>query len=113
MKDIFDGYTINLELDNEGDYLAHFIELPNVSAFGETPEQAIAELGTAWKLMKASYKADGEPVPIAPSKKNYSGSFNVRVDKRLHKALAVEAAKNGLSLNALIAQKLALSTHLT
>jgi len=30
----------------------------------------------------------------------------VRIDKRDHRALAIEAAKVGLSLNALVAQKL-------
>lgn len=106
----FDGYTINLVQDKEGDWLAHFVEMPNMSAFGETPPQAIEELRVAWELMKESYKADGEVIPQAPSCKNYSGAFNVRVDKRLHKALAIEAAQNGLSLNALIAQKLARAT---
>ena len=32
---------------------------------------------------------------------------NVRLDRRLHRALAMEAAQAGLSLNALVAQKLA------
>jgi len=32
--DPFDGYTINVFLDDDGEYLAHFVELPNVSAFG-------------------------------------------------------------------------------
>ena len=35
------------------------------------------------------------------------GQFNVRIDKRVHRALAMEAARVGLSLNALVAQKLA------
>ena len=38
--DPFDGYTINVFLDDDGEYLAHFVELPNVSAFGESPEDA-------------------------------------------------------------------------
>ena len=32
-RDIFDGFTVNLFFDEDGDYLAHFLELPNVSAF--------------------------------------------------------------------------------
>ncbi len=36
-KDIFDGFTVNLFFDEDGDYLAHLVELPNVSAFGPTP----------------------------------------------------------------------------
>lgn len=30
----------------------------------------------------------------------------MRIDKRIHKALAIEAARAGVSLNALVAQKL-------
>ncbi|WP_045220327.1 type II toxin-antitoxin system HicB family antitoxin [Desulfonatronum thioautotrophicum] len=104
--DRFDGYTVNVFLDEEGDYLAHFQEMPSVSAFGETPEQALQELETAWEGVKESYVKHGEPIPVAPVRKEYSGRFNVRIDRRIHRALAVEAAKAGVSLNALVAQKL-------
>ena len=42
-----------------------------------------------------------------PSRKEYSGQFNVRIDKRIHRGLVLEATKAGISLNALVAQKLA------
>ena len=64
--DDFDGFTVNLFLDEDGDYLAHFVELPNVSAFGPTPSEALTELKTAWALMKECYEEDGEPIPQAP-----------------------------------------------
>ena len=57
-----------------------------------------------------SYQKHGEPVPVAPSRKEYSGQFNVRIDRRLHRALAIEAAKAGVSLNAIVSQKLAKET---
>lgn len=106
MRDEFDGFSIHLLQDEDGDFIAHFVELPNVSACGSTPEEALYELKEAWEAMKDSYHKHNEPVPIAPSRKEYSGQFNVRIDKRDHKALAIEAARAGLSLNALIAQKL-------
>ena len=31
----FDGFIINLYVDEQGDWLAHFQEIPTVSAFGE------------------------------------------------------------------------------
>lgn len=40
--DAFDGHTVNLYLDEDGDWLAHFVELPNASAFADSPEQAKA-----------------------------------------------------------------------
>ncbi len=56
--------------------------------------------------MKECYRDDGEEIPIAPSRKEYSGQFNVRIDKRIHRNLVLEATKAGISLNALVAQKL-------
>lgn len=67
-RDIFDGFTVNLFFDEDGDYLAHFVELPNVSAFADTPEGALRELAVAWQCVKESYQQDGEPVPQALSR---------------------------------------------
>ena len=106
-EDRFDGFSVNLYQDETGDWLAHFVELPNVSAFADTPGKAIDELATAWELVKADYAEAGEPIPQAPARKEYSGAFNVRIDRRLHRRLAMEAARAGVSLNALVAQKLA------
>lgn len=102
----FDGYSVNLFFDEDGDWLAHFVELPQVSAFGESPEAALRELGVAWEGIKESYETAGETPPAAPSHKIYSGQFNVRIDKRIHRELALEAARAGISLNALVSQKL-------
>ena len=108
MIDIFDGFTVNILYDeNDKDFVANFVELPLVSAFGDTPDKALQELKLAWEGVKQSYINQGEQVPVSPSKKSYSGQFNVRIDKRLHKALAIEACQAHVSLNALVAQKLA------
>src|SRR5690349_14251023 len=108
-KDEFDGFSIELFRDDYGDWLAHFEELPNVSAFGSSPEEALEELKESWEAMKESYASHNEPIPVAPAKKEYSGQFNVRIDRRVHRALAVEAAQAGISLNALVSQKLSSS----
>ena len=105
-KDVFDGFTVNVFFDEDGDYLAHLVELPNVSAFGPTLAEALDELKIAWELMKECYQEDGEPVPKAPSGNGYDGPFNIAVDAQLYHALADEAAKAGMSLYAFVAQKL-------
>ena len=79
--DDFNGFTINLFLDEDGSYLAHLIELPNVSAFGPTPTKALVELKKAWELMKECYHEAGIPVPKALSRDRYeahlfSNGFN-------------------------------------
>lgn len=106
-KDVFDGFTINMFFDEDSDYLAHLVELPNVSAFGPTPAKALAELKTAWGLMKECYQMDGEPIPKAPSRNVYEGPFNVPVDAQLYRALTAESAEDGISLYTLVTQKLA------
>ena len=78
--DIYDGFTVNLFFDEDGDYLAHFVELPNVSAFSDTPEGALRELAVAWQCFKESYRQDGEPIPQAPSQKGHDSVFNVSID---------------------------------
>ncbi|RKU16246.1 toxin-antitoxin system HicB family antitoxin [Candidatus Poribacteria bacterium] len=110
--DDFDGFTIKIFLDEGGDYLAHFIELPNVSAFGPTPAQALIELKTAWELMKECYQEDNVPIPKASARELNDLEFNVPVDPQLYQRLSDEAAKAGMSLYALVAQKLAETTRL-
>lgn len=110
--DDFDGFTIKIFLDDDGDYLAHFIELPNVSAFGPTPAQALIELKTAWDLMKECYQEDNVPVPEAPKRDLDEVLFNVPVNPQLYQRLEDEATKAGMSLYALVAQKLAETTSI-
>jgi predicted RNase H-like HicB family nuclease len=73
--DRFDGFTVNVYQDDEGDYLAHFVELPSVSAFAATPEEALNELAEAWAGVRESYEKRGEAVPVAPARREYSGSL--------------------------------------
>lgn len=61
-QDRFDGYTIDVYLDDDGDWLAHFVELPEVSAFASTPEDALDELAQAWSGVRQSYRTRGQPV---------------------------------------------------
>ncbi|MCK4608292.1 MAG: toxin-antitoxin system HicB family antitoxin [Gammaproteobacteria bacterium] len=107
----FDGFSVNIFLDEENEWVAHFAELPNISAFGDTAEEALSELKMAWEGVKESYRKHNQPIPVSPAQKEYSGHFNVRIDKRLHKSLATEAARAGLSLNALVSQKLVQYAH--
>ncbi len=64
LHDPFDGFTINIYQDEDGDYLAHFVELPNISAFADSPELAIKELAIAWSGVKESYIFRGDVIPI-------------------------------------------------
>lgn len=108
-EDVFDGFAVKVFLDEDGDYLAHFVEMPNVSAFANTSEDALKELAVAWQGVKESYRKHNEPIPQAPLPKADENSLNIPVDAQLYHALADEAAKSGISLYAFVAQKLAKS----
>lgn len=45
------------------------------------------------------YAADGKPLPPATANKEYSGRFVLRVDKELHREVAIRALRAGESLN--------------
>lgn len=61
----WDGHAINLYRDEYRDWLVHLVDLPNVSAFGDTPEEALDELYVAWEGMKECYREDKEEIPVA------------------------------------------------
>jgi len=105
--DQFDGFTINIYQDDDGDYLAHFVEMPNISAFADSPELAIKELAIAWSGVKESYIKRGETIPSAPDRKANIDQVNVRMDRQLHHSLARQASVSGVSLDAFVSQKLA------
>lgn len=63
-NNIFDGFTINLFQDEDGDWLAHLVEIPTVSAFADG---AIDELELAWQGVKESYRKQVEVIPLKPT----------------------------------------------
>jgi predicted HicB family RNase H-like nuclease len=105
----FDGYIPVTKFDDEENNWIAFLEgYESISAFAGTPELALRELSVVWEDVKESYRQSGEEIPLAPpARRNYSGQFNVRVGKEIHRLLAEEADEVGISLNALINQKLA------
>jgi len=72
MSDEFDGFSIHLLQEEGGDFIAHFVELPNVSACSSSAEEALAELKEAWEAMKSSYRKHKKDIPVAPSRKESS-----------------------------------------
>lgn len=74
MHDRFEGFTLNLFRDDDEDYIAHFVELPEISAFGKTPEIALNELASAWEGVKLIYAEEGKPIPAAPPRRNIAAA---------------------------------------
>jgi predicted RNase H-like HicB family nuclease len=57
-------YHINIFFSEEDEgYIADLPDLPQCSAFGETPEEALAQLLVAKAAWLEAAKAEGKPIP--------------------------------------------------
>ncbi|MDZ7799977.1 MAG: toxin-antitoxin system HicB family antitoxin [Trueperaceae bacterium] len=91
---------------DEREYVALCSEFPHISAFGETPDEALAELDVALEGALEVHHEEGWPIPepIAPPEPEAlpSGKFVTRLPKTLHAQLARTAKQEGVSLNTLV-----------
>lgn len=101
-------YTYRVTWSQEdGEYVSLCAEFPSLSWLAATPEKALAGLRRLVAEVVADMQATGEPTPAPLSEKQYSGRFMVRVPSLVHRALATEAAEQGVSINRLVSAKLA------
>jgi predicted HicB family RNase H-like nuclease len=92
--------------DNE--HVGLCAEFASLSWLAPTPEKALAGIRRVVAEVVAEMQASGEPIPQALAEKSYSGRFMVRVPALVHRALATEAAEQGVSINRLVSAKLAM-----
>ena len=88
--------------DEDGSFIATVPELPGLSAFGETEDEALKELETAQELFLDALREAGDPIPEPRSASTASGQLRLRMPKSLHAELAQAAAQDGVSLNSYI-----------
>ncbi len=43
--------------------------MPNISAFADTPQDALEELKVAWELVKEEYQQKHRPIPVASNRR--------------------------------------------
>ena len=98
-----DMYSVVCQWSDEDEgYIALVPELKGLSAFGETPAEAINELEIAKKLYLQVYEDDGCQLPEPKKLQEFSGQLRVRMPKSLHEDLSREAEREGVSLNTYI-----------
>lgn len=83
----------------EGGYLAEVLELPGCISDGETPEEAYRNLEDAMAGWVAASLDGNRPIPEPVGAKEYSGNFPLRISTDLHRAAALRALQEGVSLN--------------
>ncbi len=104
------NYGFNVIWSDEDEaYVATCPAFPDLSAFGESPEEALQEARVVLGLFIEEYEADGVPLPEPTTLSQYSGRCLLRMPKHLHGALARMADQQGVSTNALMVYLLSLS----
>jgi antitoxin HicB len=86
-----------------GGWLATVPALPGCTGDGETPEEALADAEQAVTAWLDAAKELGRDVPGPAS----LGQWRQRVPRSLHEKLKIVAAREGVSLNAYVANVLA------
>ena len=101
-------YTYRVTWSTEDDeHVALCAEFPSLSWLAKTPEAALKGIQKVVADVVTDMQAGGETVPEPLAEKHYSGEFRVRIPPQLHRALALTAAEEGVSLNRLASAKLA------
>lgn len=99
----------------EGGYVASFPELAGCITCGETAESAVVNAIEAKREWLIAAIEDGIEIPLPDCIEKYSGQFKLRLPKSLHKQLAEDAKRDGISMNQycvyLLAQNNALHSH--
>jgi predicted HicB family RNase H-like nuclease len=98
-----------------GGYIARLPEIGRlaITGDGETPEEAIDDLGSVKRDRFAEYLKNGIAIPEPDKEReDYSGRFLLRIPKILHRQLVVGAKENSTSLNQYATYLLASNFHL-
>lgn len=91
----------NIKPSPEDGYVASIAELPGCLTQGETLEEAMTMIQDAKAGWIDLALQDGREIPEPITDEQYSGKFNVRIPKSLHKELAIKAKEENVSLNQL------------
>lgn len=103
-------YTFNVAWsEDDKAFIGRVVEFPSLSAHGATLEKALKEIRNVVGYVLDDLSAEGERIPEPLSKRRFSGKLNVRMPKDLHRRLADESERQGISLNAWINTKLAMA----
>ena len=90
-------------------YYGQILELDGCHSTGDTLEELYKNLDEVLEMYLETLIENDMPIPepIPSEDDGYSGKFMVRIPRSLHKRLATEAKKEGVSLNQFAAMKLA------
>jgi antitoxin HicB len=98
-------YRIELSFDRESNaWVIRYPELPGCIAHGSTPAEAMAEGEEAKALWIEAALEEHQEIPGPQGEPTYSGKLVLRLPKGLHEGAALNAAREGVSLNSYLTQ---------
>jgi antitoxin HicB len=104
--DRFEGYQIVVRWsEDDGCYLAYAPALSGCITHGSTPEKAIGNCKEAVELWLRDARFHGDFIP-KPAR-GFSGKMTLRIPASLHRRIAEEAEREGISINQWVMYKLA------
>ena len=83
----------------ESGFVASYPELPGCITCGETIAEVVANAEDAKKAWLSAAIEDNIEIAEPDSAESYSGQFKLRLPKTLHKTLAEDSKKEGVSMN--------------
>jgi len=103
-----DHYTYRVTWSpDDAEHVGLCAEFPSLSWLAKTPEAALKGIRQVVTEAVLDMRETGETIPLPLAEKHYSGEFRVRIPPEVHRALAMQAAEQGVSLNRLASAKLA------
>ena len=103
-----DHYTYRITWSAEdSEHVGLCAEFPSLSWLAPSPDEALSGIQRLVRESVDDMLATGEPTPVPLADRAYSGRFLVRLPPESHRALVIEAAEQGVSLNRLVSARLA------
>jgi predicted RNase H-like HicB family nuclease len=93
------NYPVTLHPAPEGGFVAEIEDLPGCLAQGDAVNKAYKMIEIARKMWIEVAYEDGQNIPLPRTEAQYSGKFNVRFPRSLHRKLDQLADREGVSLN--------------
>jgi antitoxin HicB len=106
------NYPIEI-VEDDGRFVVSIPDLPGCVSYGDTSEEALANIKATKRLWLKGAVESGETIVEPTTVEDFSGKFVLRILRSLHQALDREARQQGVSLNMYIAHVLSERHKLT
>ena len=103
-----DQYTYRVVWSEEdGEFVGLCAEIPSLSWLEPDRHAALDGITRLVTEVLQDMQVNGEAIPEPLTSRKYSGELRVRMPPAIHQRLAIQAAEEGTSINALIVRRLA------